>query len=189
MAFSVTVPPARSSSNLLVGYVGGLASNLGLSCPQVQETQLLSSLRGNGLGESDLQVLERLIRGKAVKLHEYRAVIQDMERLGHTHQAEGALRDRLETSRHAMNVLRDQVVREIDEAGLSDAFLNHVLMEILVGFTTGFRFSVAIDDVSAEFRHFVEDRGLHHLSDLARRYVKASAEVARNQALLASLRK
>jgi hypothetical protein len=189
MTFTVSIPPAWTSSNLLVGYIGGLASTLGLSSTPGQESSLLSSLRGNGLAENDLQVLERVLKGKGVKLHQYQAVIQDLERLGNTHLAEGAIRERLESSRHAMNAVRDQAMREIDAAGLREDFLDHVLMETLVSFTMGFRFSVSVDDVSSEFRHFVEDRGLLHLSDLARRYLKAASDVARNQVLLESLQK
>lgn len=189
MAFAWSSPPVGMASNLLLNYVNGLASHLGVSCQPGQESVFLSSLRGNGLGEGDVQVLARLLNGKAVKLHEYQSVVQDLERLGDSHLAETALTERLDLSRRTMEGLHDQAMRELADRGLEGEFLNEILLETLVAMQSGYRFYASVNDVSREFRHFVEEKQLDELVNLAVRYAKASAAVAKDRSMLEAVRK
>ena len=187
MAFAITPPANPVAGNLLLSYVNGLTSNLGVALQPGQESAFLSSLQGNGLAADDVQILARVLSGKSVKLHEYRGVVQDLERLIGSHLAEGALRERVERSEDVRDQVHDQAMLELNDRGLEEDFLNYVLMSVMVSLDRGTLPTTDAQDVSPEFRHYVEDQELPDLIPLADKYIRAAQRVYQDRALLRAI--
>jgi hypothetical protein len=171
-----------AGSNLLLGYVNGLASNLGISYRPGQEGVFLSSLQRGGLAADGVQVLARLLNGKGVKLHEYRSVVSDLEA-----RAKETLLGRVAAAGAYLESVHEQAMRALDDRGLTTAFVQHFFLENLVFLQCGYKSPGGIADVSCEFRHFAENEGDPGLFCLAHRYIMASILVGEERARLESL--
>ncbi|HSA60095.1 MAG TPA: hypothetical protein VLJ37_10475 [bacterium] len=176
------------SQNILFSHVANLCGGFGVSYQAGQESGFFSSLHREGVLERDLATLDRLLRGRPVKLEDYRGVVRGLTRLRDERVADDAIQRRFEAAGHRFARCHDSAMAALEERGLTDRFVGFAIELQPLLFQQGYRPAGGPRDVAYEFRHFVEDESLIDLLDLARRYAMASGALRLEKELWEALR-